>query len=75
MTPSPDLSAAVHALYRFRDDSGALLYVGITNNPGRRWTEHQKSKPWWHQVHRDRLARWTVRHPNGGRTDPNGEDE
>lgn len=41
-----------HALYRFFDQTGALLYVGITNNPGRRWSQHQGDKPWWHDVAR-----------------------
>jgi hypothetical protein len=40
-----------HALYRFFDEHGALLYVGITNNPGRRWSQHETDKPWWHEVH------------------------
>lgn len=39
-----------HALYRFYDDSGQLLYVGITANPGQRWTQHAHAKPWWHHV-------------------------
>lgn len=39
-----------HALYRFLSADGELLYVGITSNPGRRWPEHEKSKPWWHEV-------------------------
>lgn len=49
-----------HALYRFFDATGALLYVGITNNPGRRWTEHQQRKTWWHEV-----ARVDVEHHDG----------
>ena len=39
-----------HALYRFFDATGALLYVGITLNPGARWTTHSKEKPWWAEV-------------------------
>lgn len=39
-----------HALYRFYSDSGQLLYVGITNNPGARFSQHQADKPWWHDV-------------------------
>lgn len=39
-----------HALYRFYSKTGQLLYVGITNNPGARFQQHQKSKPWWHDV-------------------------
>jgi predicted GIY-YIG superfamily endonuclease len=39
-----------HALYRFYDATGQLLYVGITNDPGRRFGQHADSKPWWHAV-------------------------
>lgn len=39
-----------HALYRFYNDGGQLLYTGITNDPGRRFTEHAKEKHWWTHV-------------------------
>jgi hypothetical protein len=39
-----------HALYRFFDESGTLLYVGITHHPTGRWRQHRGSKPWWHEV-------------------------
>lgn len=39
-----------HALYRFYGGDGALLYVGITNNPSNRFTQHAHDKPWWHAV-------------------------
>lgn len=39
-----------HALYRFYNDIGQLLYTGITNDPGRRFTEHAKEKHWWTEV-------------------------
>lgn len=38
------------ALYRLRDKAGELLYVGITDNPERRWKDHEKDKAWWPQV-------------------------
>lgn len=38
------------ALYRFYDPQGKLLYVGITNDPWRRWREHVREKPWYPQV-------------------------
>ncbi|MFD8577366.1 GIY-YIG nuclease family protein [Streptomyces virginiae] len=38
------------ALYRLRDRSGALLYVGITSNLGRRWNTHADGKRWWADV-------------------------
>ena len=39
-----------HALYRFYDATGTLLYVGITADPGARWRQHAHDKPWWHHV-------------------------
>lgn len=38
------------ALYRLRNKGGDLLYVGISEDPYRRWTEHAGDKPWWPQV-------------------------
>ena len=38
------------ALYRFFDEGGALLYVGITANLEARWLDHERGKPWWPQV-------------------------
>lgn len=37
-------------LYRFFDGLDHLLYVGRTINPGRRWREHEKTKPWFDSV-------------------------
>ena len=39
-----------HALYRFYDAGGTLLYVGVTLNPVSRWKQHSKDKPWWADV-------------------------
>lgn len=39
-----------HALYRFFDSDRQLLYVGLTVDPGARWSSHCKEKPWWHEV-------------------------
>ena len=39
-----------HALYRFYDDRENLLYVGITDDPWRRWREHVRIQPWYPQV-------------------------
>ncbi len=39
-----------HALYRFFDEAGDLLYVGITVDIGARWNAHSKDKPWWSDV-------------------------
>lgn len=35
------------AVYRLYDGTGALLYVGISKNFGRRWQQHAYSKAWW----------------------------
>lgn len=52
-----------HALYRFYDAGGLLLYIGVTLDPGARWKSHRKDRPWWHhvaqvtlEVHSSRLA-------------------
>lgn len=33
-------------LYRHYDEDGKLLYVGITDQPARRLTEHERNAPW-----------------------------
>lgn len=38
------------AVYRFFDVDDDLLYVGMTNNPERRFLEHVESKVWWYEV-------------------------
>lgn len=35
------------SLYRYYDEHGVLLYVGITGRGVSRNSEHNKSKPWW----------------------------
>lgn len=44
-------------LYRYFGEAGDLLYIGITDEPGRRWKEHMKSQPWWASVRRQ-TAQW-----------------
>lgn len=39
-----------HALYRFYDTDGVLLYIGITADLGSRLTQHSDDKPWWCDV-------------------------
>jgi len=39
-----------HDLYRMRDLSGRLLYIGVTNGGLRRFMEHAKDKTWWLEV-------------------------
>lgn len=50
-----------HALYRFFDATGVLLYVGITNNPARRFTQHGVDREWWHEVETIRMQRFDDR--------------
>ena len=38
------------ALYRFYGEDDVLLYVGITNELGQRWSNHARLKPWWPEV-------------------------
>lgn len=40
----------MHALYRFYNGAGELLYVGITNDPPRRFAKHRGEKSWWTEV-------------------------
>lgn len=44
-----------HTLYRFFGSSDELLYVGITNNPARRFSKHKDEKAWWLDVSRIEL--------------------
>ncbi len=39
-------------LYRMYGAKGALLYVGITNCPELRFSQHACDKPWWGEVKR-----------------------
>ncbi|MFK0238231.1 GIY-YIG nuclease family protein [Streptomyces vinaceus] len=38
------------ALYRLFDDSGHLLYVGVTAHPQNRWKTHRTESSWWDDV-------------------------
>lgn len=44
------MSEKMHALYRFYGDTGQLLYVGITADPGKRFGQHRATKNWWEAV-------------------------
>lgn len=44
------MSAPVFTLYRFFDQSGALLYVGRTINAQSRWRSHERTKEWFASV-------------------------
>lgn len=43
------------AVYRMFNLDGALLYVGISDDPKRRFAQHAHDKGWWYLV-----VRWTV---------------
>ncbi len=38
------------ALYRIRGEQALLLYVGVSDDFGRRWKEHAKQQPWWEEM-------------------------
>lgn len=38
------------AVYRLFEESGRLLYVGISKDPLVRWQEHIGSRDWWPRV-------------------------
>ena len=48
-------------LYRFYNSSGVLLYVGVTNDPPRRFGDHRKAKEWWSEVARINLEMFAGR--------------
>lgn len=50
-----------HALYRFFDENGVLLYVGITADIGSRFKKHRGDKPWWYAVSTIRIERFPTR--------------
>lgn len=45
------------AVYRFYDADERLLYVGITDEPKRRWRWHSKNAIWWQYAER-RVTVW-----------------
>lgn len=46
------------ALYRIWGEAGQLLYIGISNDFGRRWKEHAKQQPWWAEMRRLAVDEW-----------------
>lgn len=50
-----------HALYRFFDDQGSLLYVGLTVNLPTRLRDHHRGKAWWQSVARMTVQRYPTR--------------
>lgn len=45
------------ALYRLFDESGRLLYIGVSHKPDVRWGQHSEEKDWWPQVDK-RAVEW-----------------
>lgn len=39
-------------VYRFFGEGDVLLYVGVSDDPARRWAEHRVDAPWWAEMMR-----------------------
>lgn len=50
-----------HILYRFFNERGRLLYVGITNSIPGRFTAHRNTKGWWSEVDNCKIEFWPSR--------------
>ncbi len=50
--PADPFTPNSNAVYRLYNAVDALLYVGISDHPKRRFGEHHDDKPWWREVHR-----------------------
>jgi hypothetical protein len=48
--PKMEGPAVPTALYRLSDAAGELLYMGISDDPLRRWGEHAGDRQWWPSV-------------------------
>jgi hypothetical protein len=48
-------------VYHLSDDY-RVLYVGYTDNPGRRLNQHRKDKPWFKDVTRVDISRYATKH-------------
>jgi predicted GIY-YIG superfamily endonuclease len=46
------------ALYRVRGEAGLLLYIGISNDFGRRWKQHARKQPWWGEKRSLSVDKW-----------------
>lgn len=44
------LATQPHAMYRFYDAAGDLLYVGISWSVAQRMASHRRDKPWWQDI-------------------------
>jgi predicted GIY-YIG superfamily endonuclease len=46
------------ALYRVFGEADLLLYIGISNDFGRRWKQHARKQPWWDEKRRLTVDQW-----------------
>ena len=46
------------ALYRSRGEANLLLYIGISDDFGRRWRDHARKQPWWGEMQGLSVDRW-----------------
>lgn len=60
--PQQPTSPERTALYRFYDNTSLLLYVGVTSDPDRRWSQHEETKEWWPQV-ASKTVEWCASRP------------
>ncbi|THA44127.1 GIY-YIG nuclease family protein [Streptomyces sp. A1136] len=58
----PALTDRPTALYRCKDTTGRLLYVGVTTDPDVRFKRHEATAPWWPLV-AERLVDWHPTRP------------
>jgi predicted GIY-YIG superfamily endonuclease len=56
------------ALYRLYDESGTLLYIGISHQPEVRFVQHSKLKEWWPRVTR-REVQWFDDRPTAAKAE------
>lgn len=63
-----DIESMPTAVYRLYDEADALLYIGMTNDPERRFEQHAKERRWWPRVAR-RTVQWFADRPTAGRAE------
>lgn len=56
-----DIDGSDHALYRFFNADGGLLYIGISVNPSTRFRRHKGEQPWWLEVTQITIERYPAR--------------
>jgi len=54
-------TSAPASVYRAFDESGELLYVGMSSGPRERFNQHAKDRPWWDEVARIEVERFPTR--------------